>query len=221
MLNEMNDNIDNSFKIESLTDKEIFSQIWTKPRSVFKFINDNNYAKHVKFLLVLAGIIRAFDRAAVKNLGDILPLWAILCLCIILGGLLGWIAYYIYAALIEWTGKWLGGMADTTAILRILAYAMIPAIITLLLLIPQIGVYGNEIFKADGDITSAGLVPNIIVYVSLMFELIFGIWTLILCIVGVSEVQKLSIGKAILNLILPIFVVTLPILLIIWILSGL
>jgi hypothetical protein len=211
----MNNEIDNINRSGNLTDKEIFSKIWTKPRLIFKFINDNHYDKFVKLLLVLAGISRAFDRASMKDMGDKMSIWGILSLSIILGGLLGWISYYIYAALLSWTGDWLDGKGDTTSILRILAYAMTPAIISLLLLIPQIGIYGNEIFKADGDITSAGLIPNILVYGSMILELILGIWTIVLCVIGVSEVQKLSIGKSILNLLLPILVFAVPIIIII------
>lgn len=217
----MNNEIDNINRIGNLTDKDIFSKIWTKPRLIFKFINDNQYDKFVKLLLVLAGISRAFDRASMKDMGDNMSIWGILSLSIILGGLLGWISYYIYAALLSWTGDWLDGKGDTTSILRILAYAMTPAIISLLLLIPQIGIYGNEIFKADGDITSAGLIPNILVYGSMILELILGIWTIVLCVIGVSEVQKLSIGKSILNLLLPILVFAVPIIIIILIFNVL
>ena len=93
----MNNEIDNINRSEILTDKEIFSKIWTKPRLIFKFINDNHYDKFVKLLLVLAGISRAFDRASMKDMGDKMSIWGILSLSIILGGLLGWISYYIYA----------------------------------------------------------------------------------------------------------------------------
>ena len=223
----MNENeiIDNSFEefennSENLTDKEIFSKIWTSPREVFKFINDKHYDKYVNLLLVLAGISRAFDRASIKDMGDKMSIWAILGLCIILGGLLGYTSYYLYAALLSWTGKWLKGKGDTTSILRILSYAMTPAIIALLLLIPQIGIYGNEVFKADGDITSAGLISNIFVYGSMILEFILGIWTIVFCVIAVSEVQKLSIGKSILNLLLPVLVFAVPIIIIVLIFTA-
>jgi hypothetical protein len=211
----MNNEIESINKSENFTDKEIFSKIWTKPREVFKFINEKHYDKYVNLLLVLAGISRAFDRASMKDMGDKMSIWAILGLCIILGGLLGWISFYIYAALLSWTGKWLDGKGDTTSILRILSYAMTPAIIALLFFIPQIGIYGNEIFKSDGDIASAGLISNILVYGSMVLEFILGIWTIVLCVIAVSEVQKLSIGKTILNLLLPVLVFAVPIIIIV------
>ena len=199
----------------SLTDKDLFTKIWTSPRKVFRYINDNHHDKYVSVLLVLSGISRSFDRASIKNMGNILPIWAILALCIILGGLLGWMSYYIYAALVSWTGKWIKGQGNTSSILRILSYAMLPSIVALVFLIPQIGIYGVEIFKEDGDITSAGWISNIFVYASMFLEVVLGIWTLIFCVVGISEVQKLSIGKAILNLLLPLLVILVPILIIV------
>jgi hypothetical protein len=207
--------LDHDNEDSNLTEKDLFTKIWTSPRQVFRFINDNRYDKYVTILLVLSGISRAFDRASLKNMGDMMSIWAILGVCIIIGGLLGWVSYYIYAALLSWTGKWLNGQGDTSSILRILSYAMLPSIIALVFLIPQIGIYGVEIFKEDGDITSAGWVSNIFVYSSIFLELILGIWTLIFSEVGISEVQKLSTGKSILNLLLPVLVFLVPILIII------
>lgn len=213
--------LDEIDKPQSFSDREIFTKIWTKPREVLRYIHDNKYDKYVAVLLVLAGISRAFDRAVLKDMGDKLPLLAILGICIIMGGLLGWLSYYIYSALISWTGKWLNGKGDTTSILRVIAYAMIPSIIALIFLIPQIGIYGNEIFKAEGDVTSEGVASNIIFYGSIIFELILGICTIIFCIIGVSEVQKFGIGKTILNLLLPVFVIVVPILILVFVMKSL
>jgi hypothetical protein len=217
----MNSELINTENQQELSDKEIFMEIWTSPRKVFKFINDNHYDKYVNGLLFFAGISSAFDRASLKNSGDNLSLIAILALCIIVGGLLGWISYYIYAALLSWTGKWINGEGDTKSILRIISYAMTPAIIALIFLIPQIGIYRNEMFKSDGDISSAGIVANIFVYSSMILEFILGIWTIVFCVVGVSEVQKLSIGKSIVNLILPLLVFAIPIMIIVLIIKAL
>jgi len=208
----MKDILDNNDENSNFTDRDLLMKIWTSPSQVFKYINDNHYNKYVTVLLVLSGISRSFDRAALKNMGDHMSIWAILGFCIFVGGLIGWISYYIYAALISWTGKWLNGEGDTTSILRIISYAMIPSIIALVFLIPQIGIYGVEIFKEDGDITSAGWISNVFVYGSMVLEVILGIWTMVFCVVGISEVQKLSIGKSILNLLLPIFVIAIPVL---------
>lgn len=192
------------------SDKEIFTKIWLNPREVFSYIHQNSYDKYVIILLILAGISGSFDRAVMRDMGDDMSLFAIVGLCIIIGGLLGWISYYIYAALTSWTGKWLDGQGDTSSILMILAYATIPSVLALLLLIPQIGIYGNELFKSEGDIMSGGIVANAIFYGTAILEVILGIYSIVLSVIGVSEVQQFGIGKAILNLLLPILVIVVP-----------
>jgi hypothetical protein len=216
----MTENFEDNRNPNFISDKKIFTKIWTSPRAVFRFLNIYKYDKNVTLLLILAGITRTFDRASMKNMGDSFSLFGVLTFCIIVGAIFGWMTYYFYAALLSWTGKWINGKGNTDSILRVLSYALIPSIISLLLLIPQIAIYGNEIFKSEGDISSGGFFSNIIVYGSMFLEFALGIWSLILCVIGISEVQKLPIGKSMLNLILPAIAIMTPLLIIVLIIYG-
>jgi len=211
----MNDLLDDFGEQISFTDKEIFTQIWTKPKEVLSYVHDTQHDKYVIILLVFAGISKSLDRAVMRDMGDQIPLALILGKSIFLGGLLGWLTYYVYSALVSWTGKWLGGNADTNSILRVLAYAMIPSIVALFFVFLQIGVYGQEIFKADGDTTSGGMISQIIFFGSAAMELILGILTLIYCVIGISVVQEFGTTKAFFNLIFPILILLIPILILI------
>lgn len=204
-----------------LTDREIFTKIWTSPRLVFRYLNDTRYDKFVTFLLVLAGISKAFGRASLKNMGDDLPLIGVLSICIILGGLLGWIFYYIYAALLSWTGTWLNGKGDADSLLRMISHAMIPMIVSLILLIPQISVFGNEIFQSDSNIYGTGMAATIMYYFTSYLGIALSIWTIVLLVIGISEVQKISVWESILNMILPALVFVIPIAMIAFILGDL
>lgn len=192
---------------KTISEKDLFKKIILAPREAFRFINDYKYEKHLYILLFLAGIVRSFDKASSKNMGDNYSIWAIIAIGVIVGGLFGWISYYIYAALISWSGKWMNGKGNTQSILRILAYALFPSILSLIILIPHIAIYGNDIFKSENGFYSSGLVDSIIYYSFTFIEIIFGIWSVVLCVIGISEVQKLSISKSILNLILPVILV--------------
>ena len=210
----MEDIIDDINYTPTITEDELFSAIWKKPRLAFRFIIDNNYSKHVVLLLILSGISSAFERASMRDMGDTFSLPAIIGISIAAGGLFGWISTYFYSGLISWTGKWLKGTADTSTILHVLAYAMIPTIISLIFLIPQFATYGVEVYKKDGDIISGGLIINIIFWSSMAAELVLGCWTIYLCVIGISELQQFTIGKAVLNLLLPVLLIVIPILLI-------
>jgi hypothetical protein len=202
-------------KYEALSDQDIFTKIWTEPRRVFKFINDTQYEKYLYLLMIFAGIGRAFDRASSKDMGDDSSLYFIVFSCIIFGGMLGWISYYIYAALLSWTGKWLNGAGNTSAIYRMMAYAMIPSILALFFLFLQVAVYGQDYFKSNTDYLEGNIAGSILFWIAFAFETLLSISSLVFTVIGLSEVQKFSIGKAILNLILPILFIVVPILLIV------
>lgn len=193
-----------------LTEKEIFTKIWTSPREVFKFLNDKHNDKYVHVLLVLAGIATALDQASAKNMGDLVPLFQEIVLHVLAGALFGWISYYIFAGLLSWTGEWLKGKGNTKSLLRMVAYATLPSTAALVLLVPEIALFGNGVFRGVLD-TSDGDIPTLIVYVALnLIEIGMGIWSLVLFVIGISEVQKLSIGMSIVNLILPALVLIIP-----------
>lgn len=197
-----------------LTDRAIFTRIWTEPRLVFKYLNDNSYDKFIYALLFFGGISSAFGNASSKNMGDNFSLIGVIAICIIAGGIFGWISFYIYAAMLSWTGKWLDGKGDTDSLLRMIAFSKVPSTVALVLLVPQILLLGNGIFKSDFNVFGNGVLTTIIYFFTVFIEVALAIWTFVLFVIGLSEVQKLSIGKSILNLLLPVFVLIIPIMLI-------
>jgi hypothetical protein len=203
-----------------LSDNEVFTLIWTSPRKVFRFINENGYERYMILLLILAGISHAFDRASMKDLGDRFSLPALIGFCVIGGGLFGWISFYISAWLINITGNWIKGKASYSATLRMIAYAMIPSIAALAFLFIQISVYGIATFQSDGDITGGGILANIIFYFSMFLEFVMGMWTLALFVIGLSEVQQFSIGKALLNLLLTVLLIIVPVIMLVLVIDA-
>ena len=196
----------------TFTDEELFTQIWTRPKAVLAYIHEYKYDKYVTILLVLAGIKGSFDRASMKGMGDSMSMIGILGVCIIFGALFGWITYYICAAIISFTGKWLEGRGNTQSLLRVISYSLIPTVISLVLLIPQIGIYGIEMFKSDGDILSQGIIPNIVFYASIALEFVLSICSIVFAVIGIAVVQNFGYGKAFLNIMLPIIIIAIPLL---------
>ena len=94
------------------SDEEIWTQIWTNPTEVFRYIHEHQYEKYMLAILMAAGVHNAFDRASSQNLGDTLPLIGVIGVSVISGIVFGWLSVFIYAALIRWTGAWLDGEAD-------------------------------------------------------------------------------------------------------------
>lgn len=195
---------------QELTEDDLFKKIWTSPRAVFAYLENKKYNKYVPVLLVLIGVVRAIDKAVEKDLGDKLPLIAVLAVCVFAGGLLGWITVYLYGALIAWTGKLLKGVADTSSVVRVMAYGMVPAVCSLFVIVPQIAIFGNDMFRDNGSAFVDGFLASLLFYGGAAIDVLLGVWSTLIIVIGISEVQKLSISKAILNVLLAALVIIVP-----------
>lgn len=182
---------------------KVLEKVLTSPVRAFQFINTYQYEKHLHVLLFLYGVVKSFDRAVGKNFGDKTSLWGIIGLSVIMGGFFGWISFYVYSFLISWTGKWLNGVARTDAVLRIFAYAALPSVLGLVVLVIQIAIFGKAIFTSDGVDPYASTLSEIVIYGTLFLQIVLSLWSLVLLVIGIAQVQKFSIGYAILNIILP------------------
>lgn len=205
---------------ETFTDKEIFTKIWTEPRRIFNYIEKAKYEKYFYILMVLAGITGSLDRAMEKGLGNDQSIIFILISATIFGGLLGWIGYYIYAALISWTGKWLDGKGNTESIYRVMAYALIPSILSLLVIFSQILIFGSSSFQNNFEISESKTVESVIFIILNIGNLGLAVVNIIFYGIAISVVQKFGIEKAILNLLLPILIIVVPILILIFLIFG-
>lgn len=194
------------FEELKFTDREIFTKIWTSPKQVLQFIHKYQYEKNMYIILILIGIVNSLDRASLKNMGDTKSLTEILFISIAIGGLLGWISFYFYSSLVSWTGSWINGRGNQSSLYRIYTYSMIPAIFTLAFSFVQILFFGKDTFSSSFDINQENYVLMMIYYSTSLISFGLSIYSVALCVIGTSIVQEFSIGKAILNLVLPILI---------------
>ncbi|WP_394776796.1 YIP1 family protein [Flavobacterium sp.] len=201
---------ENNYQQEAIVNPtNILTKIVTSRKEAFIFINDYKYNKHVTLFLFFLGIVKSFDKAISKDMGDNLPLWGVITYGILIGITFGWLINFIYAFSISWTGRWLKGVGDTQSLLRVIAYSSLPVIASLFFLFLQILIYGNAIFQSSFFDLYNGLFDTILYWFFYFVDLVLITWTVVLLVIGTSVVQKISIGKAILNLILPAFLIML------------
>jgi hypothetical protein len=190
-----------------IADHQVIKAVLFDPKRAFRFIHKFQYENHLKPLLVLAGMANAFDRAASSNEGDTGSLGGIIFASLLIGGLLGWISYYVYSSLISWTGSWINGTASREAILRVLAYATIPTSLSLIVTLLGILIFQNSYFQENLNIDSDNYLLLGVYYLLTAVSIGLAVYTLILYVVGVAEVQGFSYLKALLNIALPLVLI--------------
>lgn len=199
---------------ESNTGREqnAYLKFLKSPLISFKEILALKPEKDIYILMFLGSAANAIGRASSQNMGENSNLTVVLLSAVFAGGLFGIVGYFIYAALLRWTGKWLKGTADTDKMTTVLAWGSIPIIISLAFTFFEILITGDAIFVKYPDLSSSGQLLILIVgFINLGLLL----WSISLMIVGISVAQNFSIGKSILNFFLPILVIFVPLFLLI------
>ncbi len=184
--------------------------IWTQPRATVRHLVETDPDYMVLVLASLGGVAQVLDRASTRNLGDRLPLWGILLLALLVGPLGGIASLYIGAALAHWTGRWLGGVAPVAHLRTAGAWANVPNAWGLLLWVAAIALIGQEMFTRETPRldSSPGLIL-LMMLISIAF-IILGIWSFILLLKGVAEVQGFSAWRALGNVLLAGAVIVVP-----------
>ena len=196
----------------SIEESRLLESIWLKPKQTLKFILDRCPDKYVTGLLFLGGISRAIDRASNNGSGDNMETWLVLTIAITIGGFFGWISFYIYAWAMSATGKWLDGKADSERFRTILAWSLVPTIASLVLLLPELVIFGDDLFKSTISNNSDAVTYSYLIFG--LLEISLAIWSLIILVKGITIIQNFSIGKSVLNMILLGLVLILPIIII-------
>lgn len=185
--------------------------IWTRPRETIRHIVTHDPNHMVLLLAALGGILSVLDKASMKSYGDRYPFPMIIIMALILGPIVGIIGLYIYSALLRWTGKWIGGQASPEEIRAAWAWSHVIVIGGGLLWLPELAIFGQEMFTTATPSLDADPFKAILLIILSVGQLAFGIWWVVVFLKCLSEVQQFSIGKAVLNALLPTLVIVVPI----------
>lgn len=190
----MNEILDHDIDDQNDFDGNLFVGILTSPRQVFRYLHKHAYDKHVWKLMILSGIIGYMDASFFFIEGDIGRLFKNIFMAIFAGGFLALVLNYFYAYMLSWIGKFFDGTEDTQSILRVIAYSMIPSFFGILITVVQLIFYKS--FLIYGEFSVASKIEYIIASASIFITVL---WPFALIAIGLSEIQKFTIWKAILN----------------------
>jgi hypothetical protein len=192
-----------------------FLTIWTRPRATIRGIVDTNPLLHVVPLAMAGGVIQTIDRAVQRNAGDVLSLPAIIALAVFLGPFGGLIGLFVGGWFTRTAGRWLGGHATPEQVRAAIAWSFIPGLATIPILIVQIGFFGRDLFTQSKLTVGSDSFLTVVLMVTGVLEVVLGIWSFVILLKCVGEVQGFSAWKALGSLILIFLVIFVPIMLLV------
>ncbi|MCW8091414.1 YIP1 family protein [Alteromonas sp. ASW11-130] len=194
--------------------------IWFTPRRTIQYIIDTNPEKYVIVLAALSGFNQALGQSITEDGSESLGLILKLTLALFLGPLIGIIGLYIFAALTSFTGRWLGGASSSLNIRAAIAWSYVPNIASLFLWVPFLLMFGSELANPHSPHVATGMTPAFAIIILSLVSIVLGIWSFIIAIKCISQVQKFSIWRALANIILAGLVIAIPLLVIVMLFFG-
>ncbi len=184
--------------------------IWFKPRSTIQQIIDTNPKYLVFVLMSLSGFSQVLDRASVKNMGDKYDWPMIVLIAAVVGPVVGIFSLYAFGWLVRWTGKWIKGKSSPVNIRAAIAWSSVPTIWVLILWVPEILLFGQELFTAETPAIEASPYLSMSYLGFAVVGFVAGIWAFVIFLKCLGQVQGFSAWKALGNTILALLVIIAP-----------
>jgi hypothetical protein len=162
-----------------------------------------------------SGIVQTLNNAAQRSAGDQLPLSVILGLAVVLGPIGGLISLYIGAWFVGLSCRWLGGRADSSEVRAAMAWCSVPTLATIPIWLVQLGVFGHEMFTTLMPSVDANPLLSVVMLVTGVVEVVLGIWSFIMLLKALGEVERFSAWRALGSLLILVLIIAVPILLLV------
>ncbi len=175
--------------------------IWFRPRSTLRDLTRRKRSPVVLLLAALLGAQIILTRQAGSELPDTMSFLGVLLITALGAPFAGLLYLLIGAALVGGSGVWLGGRAESREIRAVLAWSAVPWLSVLPLWALALAMYGAEVFSSSGPFGDTGPMPGFVVLFYVL-QTILWVWSVVVLVNGLAEVQKFSRWAAVGNLLL-------------------
>ncbi len=175
--------------------------IWFSPRATIARITASNPNQSLWILAAIYGftsILNVFQSGAI---GSQLSTLSLFLIAAVLSPIWGYLSFAIWSGLIAWTGKWLKGKGKFSTVRAAYAWSCVPFVFHIPLWIWMGALFGKQLFQnfPDHDLLTQSQVS--LLFAIMIIKVILAIWSLVIYVNALAEVQSFSIFRAILNLI--------------------
>lgn len=194
--------------------------IWTKPRATIRAIVE--YDPMYRFLLLcgLYGFPMGMNFAQNFSLGQVMSVPFILLMVLIFSVFIGMLGVTISSGLLFLTGKLLDGKASFKQTRAVVLWANVPNVINIITWVVLLGTFGSSIFLNVFPETVFTPGQTLLLGLIFLIQTAVSIWSFVIMLRGLEEVQKFSVWKAILNIIIPFITVVVVLWFLSWLIWG-
>ncbi|MBX7065726.1 MAG: YIP1 family protein [Parachlamydiales bacterium] len=175
--------------------------IWTKPRMTIRKIVAENPDRSLWWLAGIYGFCSMLNLFQSMTFGNLMGSIGILILAIILAPFYGFISFSVWSWFVFQTGKWFKGQGTFKSVRASYAWSCVPILINIPLWLLMVILFGHQLFTNFPD---AHTLPNtqiFALFAILIAKIVVAIWSLVIFLNALAEVQQFSMVKTIFNVI--------------------
>ena len=190
--------------------------MWVRPRETIRAIVKKNPRQSFYLLSAIYGFPLLLQMAQNFSLGEVLSFLPILLGALILSLFIGMLVITVISGLLSWTGGWIGGKASFLQVRAAVAWANVPNTVNILMWLLMVATFGNQVFTHSFAETPFIGYQLIVVFFAFLVQVMVAVWGFIIGLKALGEVQGFSAWKALLNVLIPFFMVMIGIWILMW-----
>lgn len=180
--------------------------IWTKPRQTMAHIIAENPNRSLWTLAAIYGFHSLLGIFQSMMLGAAMSPLGILILAALLSPLWGYVNFSVWSWAVAFTGRWFKGAGSFVEVRSAYAWSSVPILGTIPFWLLLTALFGQQLFLNFSETHLLTSVQMGSLFAMLIAKIIFSVWSIVIYLTAISEVQKFSLLKALLNVLVAAFV---------------
>jgi hypothetical protein len=176
--------------------------IWVKPKGTIQEIVDYNPNYRLGILSAIYGFISLMGISQSFSYGFVLGFFPLIIASIIFSVIWGYFLFSLASFFVYFVGRWLKGQANYKQVRASVAWSTVPMVVNLIIWIVLLVLFQDKIFKDFYNNVPLDAVTSTMLFAFMLIQLILSIWSLVIYINCLSQVQKFSIIRSIFNIII-------------------
>lgn len=185
-----------------MNEKNPWLAIWTEPRATIRSIVAQNPNRSLWLLACIYGFSSLLNSFQSFGLGNQLGVGAIFVIALLLSPLWGYAVFSVWSWLVCWTGKLLKGQGSFRNTRAAYAWSCVPITLNGIIWIFMIFFFGQPLFSDQSQDYFLTNGQATFLFIVLIVKVILAVWSLVIYLNALAEVQNYSVLKAIGNVIL-------------------
>jgi len=184
-----------------MSDKNPWLSIWCHPRETIRQVIQENPNRSLWVLSFIYGFLSLLNSFQAISIGSMMGMWVVFLAALVLSPFWGYAAFSIWSWVVYQVGKLFKGQGDFSGIRAAFAWSCVPLTVNLVFWFLMMLSFGVAFFFSPEEMYPISNQKSAFLILILIGKVVISIWSLVIYLNALAEVQKFSILRSIFSVI--------------------